>query len=203
MQKRVTFIVAEKSYLVRKGIVSIINRIEHASVIKELDSLEWIAHEITSLNPDFIVISTNLLSTGSGYRNFTLPFDPSLKGIAIISSSMPRKGLALKFREIIHVDDERDLILNKLRSVIEPALGSEQNCNGGELSEREKTIVSLVAKGFTNKEIADNLFLSLHTVTTHRKNISSKLGIKSISGITVYAILNNLVRLNEIDLSRE
>lgn len=64
------------------------------------------------------------------------------------------------------------------------------------LSEREKDIVAEVAKGLTNKEIADKLNLSIHTVTTHRKNISRKTGINSISGITVYAIINKLVDLN-------
>jgi DNA-binding CsgD family transcriptional regulator len=67
-----------------------------------------------------------------------------------------------------------------------------------ELSDREKTILKHVAKGQTNKEIAENLYLSTHTVITHRKNITAKLGIKTISGLTVYAILNNLVTLEEI-----
>ena len=66
------------------------------------------------------------------------------------------------------------------------------------LSEREKDIVAEVAKGLTNKEIADKLNLSIHTVTTHRKNISRKTGINSISGITVYAIINKLVDLNDL-----
>lgn len=66
------------------------------------------------------------------------------------------------------------------------------------LSQREKDIVIEVAKGLTNKEIADRLHLSVHTVTTHRKNISRKTGINSISGLTVYAIINKLVNLNEL-----
>lgn len=65
------------------------------------------------------------------------------------------------------------------------------------ISEREKEIIKHVSKGLTNKEIAEKLFLSPHTVMTHRKNISNKLGIKSISGLTVYAILNNIISLEE------
>ena len=67
------------------------------------------------------------------------------------------------------------------------------------LSEREKEVVAEVAKGLTNKEIADKLNLSVHTVTTHRKNISKKTGINSISGLTVYAIINKLVVLNDLN----
>ena len=62
----------------------------------------------------------------------------------------------------------------------------------------EKTIVRLVAMGLTNKQIAGELFLSAHTVITHRKNISSKLGIKSVSGLTVYAIVNNIITIEEL-----
>jgi len=66
------------------------------------------------------------------------------------------------------------------------------------LSDREKEIVVYVVKGLTNKEIADKLFLSINTVTTHRRNIARKLDIHSSSGLTIYAIVNKLVQLDEI-----
>lgn len=66
------------------------------------------------------------------------------------------------------------------------------------LSKREKEILVLVAKGMANKEIADLLFLSIHTVLTHRKNIARKLQIHSSAGLTIYAIVNKLVKLEEI-----
>lgn len=69
------------------------------------------------------------------------------------------------------------------------------------LSQREKEIVSCVAKGLTNKEIADVLFLSVHTVATHRRNISSKLQIHTPAGLTIYAIINKLVKLEDIKMS--
>jgi two-component system, NarL family, response regulator NreC len=201
MQNRVSFIVAERSYLVRKGIVSIINRIEHASVVKELDSLEWIQSEISSHKPDFVVINTGLISKETSFRNFTLNIDLSKQGVAILSQTPGRTGLAIKFREIINIDDPREIILGKFQALIEPAsVATNPATLSGDLSEREKSIVALVARGLTNKEIADKLFLSQHTVVTHRKNITGKLGIKSISGLTIYAILNNLVSLKEIGL---
>lgn len=69
------------------------------------------------------------------------------------------------------------------------------------LSEREKEIISLIARGLATKEIADTLCISVHTVTTHRRNISSKLGIHSASGLTIFAIINHLVDLDEIKLN--
>lgn len=68
------------------------------------------------------------------------------------------------------------------------------------LSPREKDIIMCVARGLSNKEIADNLNLSVHTVTTHRRNISTKLQIHSTAGLTIYAIANKLVDLKEIKL---
>uniref|UniRef100_UPI0025FF1C4D helix-turn-helix transcriptional regulator n=1 Tax=uncultured Porphyromonas sp. TaxID=159274 RepID=UPI0025FF1C4D len=70
----------------------------------------------------------------------------------------------------------------------------------GELTPRERDIVIGVVKGMTNKEIADKLFISINTVTTHRRNIVKKLDIHSASGLTVYAIMNKLVSLEEIKI---
>jgi DNA-binding CsgD family transcriptional regulator len=62
-----------------------------------------------------------------------------------------------------------------------------------ELSLREKDVLKLIAQGSTNKDIADKLNISLNTVLTHRKNITARLGIKTVSGLTFYAIMNGLV----------
>jgi DNA-binding NarL/FixJ family response regulator len=62
------------------------------------------------------------------------------------------------------------------------------------LSEREIEIIRLIADGLTNKQIADQIFLSTHTVNTHRKNIMNKLGIKNTAGIVIYAVTENIVK---------
>jgi DNA-binding NarL/FixJ family response regulator len=66
------------------------------------------------------------------------------------------------------------------------------------LSTREREIVVCVVQGLTNKEIADQLCLSIHTVITHRRNISRKLQIHSSAGLTIYAIVNKLVDINDV-----
>ena len=66
------------------------------------------------------------------------------------------------------------------------------------LSDREKDIIICVSKGMNNKEIADYLYLSVHTVTTHRRNISNKLQIHTTAGLIIYAIANKLVNIEEI-----
>ncbi len=75
---------------------------------------------------------------------------------------------------------------------------SPQSTRPEPLSAREKEIITCVVKGLTNKQIADVLCISTHTVITHRRNIASKLQIHSAAGLTIYAIVNKLVDLSEI-----
>lgn len=75
---------------------------------------------------------------------------------------------------------------------------SKRSNRDSQISNREKDILKLVALGFTNKEIADKKFISIHTVITHRKNITAKLGIRTIAGLTVYAVLNGIISSTEI-----
>ena len=70
---------------------------------------------------------------------------------------------------------------------------------GEELSAREREILVSVAKGKLNKEIADEYNISIYTVITHRKNITRKTGIKTVAGLTVYALLNNLIDMNSVE----
>ena len=69
------------------------------------------------------------------------------------------------------------------------------------LSQREKEIITCVVKGMSNKEIANHLFISIHTVITHRRNIARKLEIHSPTLLTVYAIVNKLVDISEVKVN--
>ena len=66
------------------------------------------------------------------------------------------------------------------------------------LSDREIEVMSLIVQGYINKEIADKLNIGLSTVVTHRKNIMDKLGMKSVSALTIYAVMNGYVDINKI-----
>jgi regulator of cell morphogenesis and NO signaling len=77
---------------------------------------------------------------------------------------------------------------------------ADTECISEQLSQREKEIISCIAKGMTSKEIADKLNLSVHTITTHRRNITSKLQIHNPAGLTIFAIVNKLVSIEEIKL---
>lgn len=70
-------------------------------------------------------------------------------------------------------------------------------CEAVLISKRESEIIILIAEGFTNAQIADKLFLSSHTINTHRKNIMSKLGVNNTAGIVMYAVKMNLISPNK------
>ena len=78
-----------------------------------------------------------------------------------------------------------------------PADPNGFSCDGVRISAREVEIIKLVAEGSSNKEIADKLFLSVHTITTHRKNIMSKLGVNNTAGLVLFAIKQNIISPNK------
>jgi len=82
----------------------------------------------------------------------------------------------------------------------EGAQPAEEAPSADVLSEREREIVGHIVRGLSNKEVADKLFISVNTVLTHRKNIFRKLDIHSVSGLTIYAIVNGIVKLEEVSL---
>ena len=98
---------------------------------------------------------------------------------------------------------ERDLRKHTLieDDILVPVVGRLEDSvaaarpEGEELSAREKEILVCVAGGMLNKEIADKFCISIYTVITHRKNITRKTGIKTVAGLTVYALLNNLITI--------
>ena len=83
---------------------------------------------------------------------------------------------------------------------VEEPVETLQETVGEVLSEREKEIIVQVVRGLSNKEIAEALFISVNTVMTHRRNIARKLQIRSAAGLTIYAIVNGLVNLDDVEL---
>ena len=83
--------------------------------------------------------------------------------------------------------------------MVDDTVATNGSVSADMLSNREKEIIAHVARGMSNKEIADKLFLSVHTVTTHRRNISNKLQIHSPAGLAIYAVVNGLVNIDDLE----
>ncbi len=101
--------------------------------------------------------------------------------------------------QTINLFDAPTLICYKVNEILNSFISDQNKDTDTELTKREIEVLQMVTKGHSNKEIADRLFVSTHTVISHRKNISEKTGIKSASGLTMYAILKKIIDMNEID----
>ena len=99
-----------------------------------------------------------------------------------------------EFDEVITVFDNAERVKSKLSKLMKL---SQRDMPEESLSIREEEVLVEIVNGMTNKEIAQKLNISINTVTTHRRNISSKLQIHTIAGLTIYAISNKLIKVKE------
>jgi len=153
---------------------------------------------LRQLEADVLVVDPSVFGVESrpGLRNLLADYtDAPL--VAIQTSPCDEDSLR-QFDAVINLYDSPSSVIFKIRSAVESAQESHKT-EGEELSAREKEILVCVAKGMLNKEIADLYNLSIYTVITHRKNITRKTGIKTVAGLTVYALLNNLLDINTIE----
>jgi len=192
--KRVKFILAVESFIIRKGLSSVLNNIQGILFIRETDNTASLEQILKNQVTDFIIICDSLFNGSE--RLYIENAELLEKTILVCKEHVQVAGREVK--DVIYLDESKEELIQKFENLLTPYFKNLKDPRNLELSDREKTIVRYVATGMTNKEIADKLFLSAHTVITHRKNISRKLNIKSASGLTVYAIVNNIISIDEI-----
>ncbi|RLB02399.1 MAG: hypothetical protein DRG59_12725 [Deltaproteobacteria bacterium] len=195
--QQVTFIIASGSYPLNKGLSVILNEIKNAKVVAVVEDKVNLIKSIADQKPDYLLITKEIyhqidtLQLNEIYKASPKTQLIDIKGVNETSNEN-------SFHKTFYFHSgkkETSAFFIKLVEDKKPEIESTDS----ELSEREITVLKNVAVGKTNKEIADDLFLSIHTVITHRKNITNKLGIKSISGLTVYAIINGFVAMEEVE----
>lgn len=183
----VTVYIIESSFLIRLAFKKVLQSIDETIDIHEMSSFK----DFESINeptvPYLVLFGRDSISPQETIR---VLHEKGCKVILVTSDNYAQSTAD----EVININDDSDVIFQKLKKFIDHKLISNPANNHPKLlSERETDILKYVAMGLTNKEIADKLFISIHTVITHRKNISAKLGIKTIAGFTVYALINHIV----------
>ena len=175
--------IAETSMIVRSGLALVLKRIQGLKILPiELVSEESLDECVRFHKPEILIVNPSFTGYFDVRKFKETPQNAGVKCIALMCS-VADQGVLRNYDESLTIYDDADTIREKLNRV---------------LSSREKEIITCVVKGMTNKEIADALYLSAHTVITHRRNIARKLQIHSPAGLTIYAIVNKLVELQDI-----
>ena len=187
--------IADQSVIVRSGLFTALKRLPKLNIqAVEISTCAGLEDCLRTQPIDILIVNPYF----NGFFNFDClqadQDDVKVKVVALVTTHTDPTVLN-NFDGTITIFDS----LPKIGDTILKLINRDESDDDQEtLTDREKEVVICIVKGMTNKEIADHLFLSVHTVNTHRKNITKKLQIHSASGLTIYAIVNKLVDINEI-----
>ncbi len=197
--RNLKILITEPSIIVRSGIAALLKRISHYHIqISENSSLELTAAILKSNKPDLLIINPYYWGIPDLKKLRNEANCPDLKCIAINYAPVA-DAILNHYDGVISLHDNTEIVDKKIEKIFKTPNKTDFHETGDVLSAREKEILACVVKGMTNKAIGSELFLSTHTVISHRRNISKKLEIHSTAGLTVYAIMNKLVELDEIN----
>ena len=200
MKANLKIAIVEPSVMVRMGLSALLRKLPgmQLSVVEILD-IESLLDSLRIHKPDVLIACPQLLLHHSFHHLRKESSHAEMKILALLTALCPTLLLRM-FDDQISLYDTADQIREKLERLVKTQEDDSEESGDEQqsLSAREKEIVICVVKGMTNREIADKLFLSTHTVITHRRNIARKLQIHGPSGLTIYAIVNKLVELKDI-----
>jgi len=219
-------VVADSNQLIRLGLESVLSDEHDIELVGEADSPQALMDILTTNEVDILLIDFTAPHFSIETVPMALDAFPNVQVVAITPDQAGETIVnALKAGVKSYVKKDCDLneiissvrdtakgnkffcgqILNTIHQVdIDPESEDFErfSCEPVKLSEREQEIITLIAEGHTNTSIAEKLFLSPHTVNTHRKNIMQKLGVKNTASIVMYAVKANLVNVNKFLFSK-
>lgn len=214
-------VLADSNDLVRIGLRTILSAKDNLDIVGEARNKEELIEQVKSFPIDLVIIDYTSLGFDIDVIPTILSTHSQLKFIAITPEQSGQTLVdALRSGVMSYVKKDCDVgeIMNAVKEtgkgnkffcgqILETIQKASIDINDIDfesfscepivLSERELGIITLIAEGNTNVQIADQLFLSTHTVNTHRKNIMAKLGVKNTAGIVMYAVKTNLVSPNK------
>ncbi len=196
MQKLYKILIVEPNIFLSTGLELILkNSDRFRTKVTTTTEFDQILTTVNFFTPDAILINPAIL--GANIYEYAKTAS-HCKIIAMTLGNM-YTPLLKNYSGSISLEESSDVVLKQLLSIIseEEENGEEEN-NERILSPREKDVVIYVAKGYTNKQIAAFLNISIHTVITHRRNIAKKLKVHSSSGLTIYALANNLMTIEDV-----
>lgn len=217
---KITVLLVDDHALVREGVASMIKS-DDIEILASVSSGEEAVNKARELTPDVILMDIMLKGmTGIEATRWIKEHDPKIK-VILLSMEVKREfvsaGIQVGISGYLHKDVDKETLLEAIRTVsgggrffneaitnlvfedfynkTKTTTTSTRNSTLGDLTRREEEILSLVAKGLSNKEIANQLFISVKTVETHKTHILEKLGLRNTAELVKYAIKNKLVPL--------
>lgn len=182
--------ILEDSYIISRGIADIISDYKETDIIflESADRLiDYLIHH--SLYAAFI--NPKILDQDRELAEKVFVNKGESVFVAMLHTESETFTYQNKYEHCIPVNHSKDFIVPVIEKIL--TIDDQTHTGATVLSNREIEVLKLVAYGYTNKTIAEKLFLSTHTVISHRKNITAKLGINTVAGLAVYAVLNNLI----------
>lgn len=186
-------IIVEPSYIVAEGLSIILSAHYTDYRMYTVFTLAELQQRLVMDKPEFVLINPACIQNQVKEFQLIKKEQSEIYWIGVLYSIADQQLTAL-LDGMVYINDTPEKIIALIRSLKSSTINDtalEQDV----LSEREADVLKLLVNGLSNKEIADKLNISIHTVISHRKNISIKTGIKSQSGLTIYAITQKLISL--------
>lgn len=183
----------EPSFIVFEGLTAFFKRSGEQYAVSRIEDMEQLLQTVNRRKYDMLLLNPLMIQNSQKQLNVLRNEFPAIKLVAIIYSVFPEQ-LLQSFDGRLQVTDSPAALHDCIKQVLNSAATSDEPADA--LSDREIAVLKLMATGNANKEIAEKLNISVNTVITHRKNISQKTGIKSISGLTIYAVVKKFVTLD-------
>lgn len=184
----------EPSNIIYEGLSNILLKIQNHYYVYKVNDLEELNIHFTKEKIDIVIINPLIMiNKVNDFVRLKKSFHQK-NWIGLIYSYFDNEIIS-KFDDTIYINDPAEIIANKISRSIETCVPPDLNQD--ELSERETEVLIHLVKGLSNKEIAHKLNISTHTVISHRKNIIEKTGIRSLPGLTIYAISQNIISIDQ------
>lgn len=197
-EDRKTVALIVPSDIVARGLGSVLSEQEDLLLQENLvDYSRASVARLRILAPDVVIVDPMVFDFQSRKESRLMIADACDAAALALDGPAVTEDILRQYDGSVSLYDDAASVVRKLHTALD-SRQPESVSDGNELSAREKEILVCVAQGMLNKEIADKFSLSIYTVITHRKNITRKTGIKTVAGLTVYAILNNLIDINSV-----
>ena len=192
MRSQASILIVEPSDIIIEGLRAIVGDNERFNILAPLHDAVGLKERLLVQQPDILVVNPTLLAMPLRQTLTQLQQTrPEMAIVALVYQYLEPSVLQM-FQKTIDIRDNCSIVVACLIESGEKSHEVSDGAESYELSDRELDVLVLVAKGLSSKEIADKLNISIHTVNSHRKNITHKTGIKSVAGLAVYATIHNL-----------